>query len=115
MNLFRITPINPKPAPSRTTVPGSGTAAAAGAAWPLTSRMTPVGPPPLLTIRSNVLMPEWKPPVIENGVRDPKPATEVHELVAVPLRDRQASLSEAQLPVNVAVLGFWPVRSNVVR
>lgn len=74
---------------------GSGTVDAV----PLISAKTPVGEgvvPPFATMKSNVLTPDVKPEVIENAVKDPKPANAVQSPVFTPLRKMHPLLSDAQ-------------------
>src|ERR1700722_7341628 len=91
-NLLRNLPHNPsKLVPTRTNVDGSGTTEPTGPddAVPLTSAMTPVGPPPLTITKSRVLTPEMKPLVIEKDCSEPKAAPPVQSPVFVPFRKMQ--------------------------
>src|ERR1700722_5278402 len=115
MSLRRSRPPSPRrPLPISIRDEGSGTTEEIGEAEPLTSAMTPVGPPPLSITKSRVFTPALNPLVIENEIRDAKLANEVQEPVFVPFRKRQPSLSDVHSPESCAVLATRPARLKVV-
>jgi hypothetical protein len=108
------TPSKPIPS-SRGSEGGSGTPEIPEVALPLISAKTPLGDDdPLVTTKSKVLVPAMNPLVMENAVREPKPANVVQSPVFAPLRKMQALLSDVHEPDNCAVAGSRPIRLKEV-
>ena len=71
---------------------------------PLISTRTPVGPPPLVTTKSNVFVPLTNPLLIANGVKLWKPGVLLFG-TSMPFSLMMPELSAAHWPVSITVPG----------